>query len=141
LTLLVGMYTVVCRLEKGRNMAETHERTDPEAKDVKKSKAKVPEGPMEIMTIRVDGDLKDQLQSVAAQDGKTPSEVSREILEKSLSAAPDRQRAALLRSLAITKAQLEAVSKHEQDLPWFKRRPFTKVIGAIVDLEEFLQEA
>ena len=126
-------------LEKRGNVVETQEVS--EVKDVKKPKNRVPEGQMEPMTIKVASDLKDHIQAVAEQDGKTPSEVSREILEKSLSAAPDRQRAALLRSLGITKAQLQAVSKHEQDLPWFKRRPFTKAIDAIADLEEFLEEA
>jgi len=121
-------------------MLQTQEISDTEAKDMKKAKVKVADAPMEPMTIKVDGALKDYIAAVADQDGKTPSEVAREILEKSLSGNPDRRRAALLRSLAVTKAQIEAASKREESFPWFRQRRFSKAISAIADLEDFLKE-
>jgi len=126
-------------LEKRGNMAQSQEITDPEGKEVKKSKIKVPEGQMEPMTIKVDPDLKRQIELVADQDGSTPSEFCREILEKSLSGNPNRQRAALLRSLAITREQLSGAAKDEPRGP-FKRKPFTSAIAAIEELEDFLKE-
>jgi len=119
-------------------MIETQELTDAEAKEVKKSKVKVSEAPMEPMTIKVDAGLKDIVQTVADQEGKTPSELCREILDKSLTGNPGRRRAGLLRSLAITKEQLNAALKDEDSLPWFKARPCTRAIKAIEELEEEL---
>lgn len=119
-------------------MVQTDEITNPEAKEVRKAKAKGSDSSMEVLSMKVDADLKEQVEAVAEQDGKTPSEVCREILEKSFSGNPDRRRAGLLRSLGITKEQLKAASKDEDSLPWFKGKPFTKVIKAIEELEEEL---
>jgi len=121
-------------------MTQTQEVTDVEVKDVKKSKLKGPEALTEPMTIRVDADLKRQIELVADQDGSTPSEFCREILEKSLSGNPDRQRAAVLRSLGITKVQVVALKEHLH-LPIFRRGRFARAIAAIEDLEGFLKEA
>lgn len=129
-------------------MVQTQEITDAEVKDVKKVKGKVTEGPMEPLTIKVDPDLKDVLQVVAEKEGKTPSEVCREILEKSLSGNPDRQRATLLRSLAITKQQLSGFIELEKakGKTWFQAGSRLKydagdAVKAIDRLEKELAEA
>ena len=119
-------------------MVQTREANDVEGNDVKKSKGKPSDGWMEALTVKVDPDLKEQVQSVAEQDGKTPSEVCREILEKALSGNPDRQRSALLRSLAITKSQMETwLSLQKPNL--FGNAKFHRLIGAIERVESALK--
>ena len=127
-------------LEKGREMTQTQKVADVEANDVKKSKGKPSDGPMELLSVKVDGDLKEQVQRIADQDGKTASEVAREILEKHLSGTPDRQRATLLRSLGITKAEVHAwLNAKEKNI--FRDAVFHRLTSAIEQVEDRLKEA
>jgi hypothetical protein len=106
----------------------------------KKNKSKPVGGPdaLNPVGIRLPESLRVSLEAEADDRGITLGELCRQLIEAGHQDDPDRERKKLLRSLAITKEQLNAPSKDEDRLSRSERRRFARVIEAIEELEEQL---
>lgn len=74
---------------------------------VERARALLKTGAGEPTAIRLPEDLREKVDSIAQDEGKTFGEICRELIEDGVKSNPDRQRQVLLRSVAITTAQFE----------------------------------
>lgn len=93
-----------------------------EAVEMKKKNKPVDPG---AIGIRLGEDLREDIEQLAEAEGKTMGSLCVELIEKGVKNTPERRRALLLKSLAITKQQVNRfveAAEADPDRSWLSRR-------------------